>query len=107
MYNAIVEAVQKKIRNTDFFKIIPNGTAVQNARTSSVGDRITRDGFHLSYDFGRYIAGLTIVHALTGEDISDIEYKPSGVSDAYRKIAIESAMNAVANPYEVTQSQYR
>ncbi len=106
MYNAIVEAVQKKVATKDFFMIIPNGTAVQNARTSSVGDHLTRDGFHLSYDLGRYIAGLTIVHALTGEDISDIEYKPSGVGSKLQKIAIESAMNAVANPYEVTQSAY-
>ena len=57
MYEAIVEAVKEKVRsNEDISMVIPVGTAIQNARTSFVGDTLTRDGYHLTYDFGRYVA---------------------------------------------------
>ena len=43
MYNAIVGAVQAKVD----FTVVPNGTAVQNARTSFVGDTLTL-AYHLA-----------------------------------------------------------
>ena len=59
-----------------------------------------------SYDIGRYIAGVTFFHAVTGMDISKLTYAPDGVNEQVRKVAIESAINAVKKPYEVTPSQY-
>lgn len=107
MYQAIVDTVNARIEsNSKIELVVPNGTSIQNARTSFVGDNLTRDGYHLSYDFGRYIAGLTLVSKMTGQDISNINYAPSGLGDAYKKIAVESAMNAVAKPYSITQSSY-
>jgi hypothetical protein len=107
MYNAIVSAVQNKIETNDNIDIIiPVGTAIQNARTSYLGDTLTRDGYHLSYDIGRYIAGVEFLHGLTNIDVSNLKYQPAGVTDNVRKIAIESANNATLNKYKVTQSKY-
>lgn len=107
MYNAIVNAVKTKIvTNDDIDRVIPVGTAIQNARTSSVGDTLTRDGYHLSYGLGRYIAGLCFIHSLTNIPIDNITYKPSDVTSEQQQIAIEAIKNAIAKPYEVTQSQY-
>ena len=107
MYNAIVNAVAKKIRvRDDIFAVSPTGTAIQNARTSYVGDKLTRDGYHLSYDFGRYIAGLTFFSQLTGISAENVTFAPDGVDDSLQKVAIEAASNAVKAPAEVTKSQY-
>lgn len=107
MYQAIVDTVNARIEsNSKIELVVPNGTSIQNARTSFVGDNLTRDGYHLSYDFGRYIAGLTLVAKMTGVDISTLEYAPTGVSKAYKDIAIESVINAINNPYKVTTSKY-
>ena len=54
MYEMIVKTVQKKILPTNVFStVIPSGTAIQNARTSFLGDSLNRDGFHLSIPLGR------------------------------------------------------
>ena len=107
MYNAIVSAVQNKIvTNTAFDLIVPNGTAVQNSRTSLLGDTTTRDGYHMSRDYGRYLTGLLFVKTVTGLSVDGITYAPSGVDTQETAIAIESVNNAYANPFEVTKSAY-
>ena len=107
MYNAILSAVSKKIKtNDDIALISPTGTAIQNARTSYVGDNLTRDGFHLTMDLGRYIAGLTFLSKLTGLSVENVTFAPEGIDDNLRKVAIESAMNAIKEPEKVTASAY-
>ena len=101
MYNAIVDAVQTKVKYT----VVPNGTAIQNARTSLLGDTLTRDGYHLNLKYGRLIAGLTFVAKVTDEDISTCDYVPSGITSKQYEIIIESVQNAIANPFAVTNSQ--
>ena len=104
MYNAIVETVQTVIVPNERFDIIsPTGTAIQNARASALGDTLTRDGYHLEYTYGRYLAGLTFFYALTGMDITEIEFAPAGVNDEVKAICIEAAVNAVKTPYSVTK----
>ena len=107
MYNAIVNAVITKILTNDRIEfVVPNGTAIQNARTSFVGDKLCRDPYcHLTEDFGRYIAGLTMFSKVTGLDITDITYSP-GLTDYRRSIAVESVKNAIANPFSITNSKY-
>lgn len=109
MYESIVSAVREKVyyNYPEIKHIVPNGTAIQNARTSYVGDTLTRDGFHLSLELGRYVAGLTFFHKLTGISIENIDYMPDGVDESLRDVAIESAMNAIASPWRVTESQYK
>ena len=107
MYESIVAAVQSEVATKSKIEyIVPNGTAIQNARTSYVGDRLTRDGFHLSLDLGRYIAGLTFFYQLTGISIENIEYIPDGVDPDLQKVAIESAISAVNMPFAISASQY-
>ncbi len=107
MYNSIVSTVQSKILTNDAFSvIIPSGTAIQNSRTSLLGDTTTRDGYHISKPYGRYLLGLMTVKSITGIDISNITYAPSGVSEVEKLIAVESVNNAYSTPYAVTKSVY-
>ena len=104
MYNNIVSCVQNKIlTNKDFSIIIPNATSIQNARTSILGDTLTRDGFHMSYDLGRYITGLMFFKQLTNISIDNISYSPNGVTEEQKEIAIKSVNCAYKNPYQITQ----
>lgn len=109
MYNAIVDALQLKIlTNSNFINIIPSGTAVQNMRTSFVGDNLTRDGYHMSYDKGRYLTALCYAKALTGCDLSQVNYTPSAYtfSSSLLDAMKEAVNNAVAQPFEVTESTF-
>ena len=105
MYNAITNAVKTTIQtNSAFDGFIPSGTAIQNLRTSYLGDHITRDGYHLSYDVGRYTAALTWAKLLTGESIDNVTYIPKEYPNVANHLpAIKEAVNnAVANPLQVT-----
>ena len=107
MYNAIVDAVNSEILTNDRIAgVIPSGTAIQNLRTSYFGDTLTRDGYHLSYDYGRYTAALTWFAYITGEDIANIDWVPSGYPNvAFNLSAIKEAVTAALDtPFEVTQS---
>jgi len=107
MYNAIVNAGQTKIlTNSAFTGIIPSGTTIQNLRTSYLGDHITRDGYHLSYDVGRYAAALTWAKLLTGESIDNVTYIPKEYPNVANHLpAIKEAVNnAIEKPFEVTPS---
>ena len=80
---------------------------------NAVDIALNRDGTHLDSGVGRYIAALTFMAALTGADISEVEWAPTNIGEdvrdvdaAARAVAIESVINALKNPYEVTQSQY-
>ena len=107
MYNAILDAVQSCVLPTGAFAtVFPVGTAVQNARTSYLGDTLTRDGFHLSIPYGRYMAALVWGRVLTGKSVVGIDYAPEGVTEEMKAIAIESVENAVKAPFEVTQSAF-
>ena len=109
MYKAIVAAVQANILpGRQFSAVVPSGTAIQNLRTSFVGDNLTRDGYHLSFDLGRYTAALTWAKALTGCDLAAIDWTPAEYLYSPRQLeAIKEAVeNAAGVPYEVTPSTY-
>lgn len=107
MYESIISAVRDRVyENGAFARVIPNGTAIQNARTSYVGDTLTRDGYHLSTDLGRYIAGLTLFCSLTGRSPADVAYMPDGVDVDIKKIADEAVANAIASPLAISNSAY-
>ena len=108
MYKGIINAVKTQIvPNKNFVAIIPNGTAVQNARTSFVGDNLTRDDAdHLTKNFGRYIAAMNFVCSISGVSVDDITYAPAGLTKDYIAIAKESVKNSILNPFEVTKSIY-
>ena len=65
--------------------IIPVGNAVSMARllpefnARGGGVPITRDGFHLSLDCGRYLAALTAYAFLTKKSARGVKYIPAGI----------------------------
>ena len=114
MYNAIVhctrDIVMKK-NNMNF--VFPAGTAIQNLRTSFIGDNLTRDGYHMSYNLGRYVVSLTWIYKLCemqGNPFpEDITYTPNEaeVPQYYLPAIREAVKNAVQKPYEISQSSYK
>lgn len=109
MYNAILDAVRTKVLSRgDFDFVIPSGTVVQNLRTSFIGDNITRDGYHMSYDIGRFATALMWARQITGKSIEGVAYRPSGYSYSDKTVlAIKEAVeNAYRKPFEVTESEY-
>ena len=106
MYNMIIDVVNTVITPLNFDVMIPCMTSIQNARTSFMGDTLTRDGYHLDYYIGRYIAGLTWYAAITGGSVDDIKYNPSSakITDDMMIAAKEAVKTAIANPLAVTQS---
>ena len=102
MYNAIVSTVKEKILTHDKIDgVIPSGTAIQNLRTSSLGDTLTADGYHLENTIGDYTAALTWFVTLTGNDPFSMFYYPAGAVEHFYDIA-EAVENAVAKPWQVT-----
>ncbi len=106
MYNMIIDVVKTVIEPLNFDIVIPCMTSIQNARTSFMGDTLTRDGYHLDYYIGRYIAALTWYASITGCPVDGIEFNPSTVkvSADMLKAAKEAVANAVKTPLAVTES---
>ena len=106
MYNMIIDVVNTVITPLNFDVMIPCMTSIQNARTSFMGDTLTRDGYHLDYYIGRYIAGLTWYAAITGGSVDGITYNPSTakINDDMLRAAKEAVKTSIAKPLEVTKS---
>lgn len=103
MYQSIVHATKKIKKSSAFAFVVPSGTAIQNARTSSIGDHYTRDGYHLQLDYGRFTAACTWYEIIFGQDVRDNSYKPAKVSDLQAQIAKEAAHKAVKKPFKVSK----
>lgn len=111
MYNAIVNTVKSDVETVDgICGIIPVGTAIQNMRSSYIGDTLHRDETtHLSADYGRYTAALTWFATITGCSIDNIDWVPqeqaSKITDL--RLVHEAVTNALKEPYSVTDSKYK
>jgi len=104
MYGMILSAVSSEVvgKHPGISLVSPSGTAIQNARTSFVGDTLTRDGYHLSYGLGRFVAGLTFFCTVSGASPDEVSFTPDTVSAEERKAAVISVKNALSHPYRVT-----
>jgi hypothetical protein len=101
MYRAIAEGAQRlKKENAQFSLFVPVGTAIQNARTSFVGDHLNRDGFHLDLVLGRYTAACTWFECLFGTKVVGNRYAPKGLNKAQIAVAQWAAHLAVELPFE-------
>lgn len=98
LFAAICAITQQMSAEAGVDRVIPTGTAIHNARTANLGYLMTRDGFHLSLDAGRYLASLTFLCALTG--ISPAKAADQPVKD--RAVLIKAAELALAHPFEIT-----
>ena len=102
MYLAITETVKKVAATTGIKIIIPSGTAIQNCRTSEIGDHLNRDGYHLDLLTGRYVAACTWFETFFHRSCVGNPFKPAGVTDRQAKIAQYAAHYAVQRPFEIT-----
>lgn len=101
MYQAIVDAVSQAKAHFDIDMVVPAGTAIQNGRTSYIGDRFTRDGYHLNLGIGRFTAAAAWFETLFGNILSN-SYAPEGFSTYDVDLVKAAAAAAVAKPKEVT-----
>lgn len=102
MYQAIVDTYRKAQALVDIAYVIPCGTAIQNGRSSLIGDNFTRDGYHLDRGIGRYTAACTWFEMLTGINVIGNSYKPEEISDLEAEIIQHAAHAAVRHPDKVT-----
>nr|WP_319512089.1 DUF4886 domain-containing protein [uncultured Draconibacterium sp.] len=102
MYECLVDAIDRAADLVDIDIIIPSGTAIQNGRTSGIGDNFNRDGYHLETSYGRYTAACTWFEKIFKKNVTRNSYSPEGV-DAYKvEIAQHAAHAAVKNPDGIT-----
>lgn len=106
MYRAIVETVDSVANRAGIEVIIPAGTAIQNARSSFIGDNLCRDGYHLTYGIGRYTAACTWYEKLLGKPVIGNSFKPLGMSDVEVEIAQHAAHFAVVKPNDTSSLAY-
>ncbi|MDR0938719.1 MAG: DUF4886 domain-containing protein [Mediterranea sp.] len=102
MYQAIMKAVKKAARMERIKIVIPSGTAIQNARTSTLGDHLTRDGYHLDLAVGRYTAACAWFEKIFKRKVVGNTYCPSTVTPEQKAIAQRAAHEAVRHPWRVT-----
>ena len=103
MYDSIRYAVQwTQILHPEFSFNVPCGTAIQNARTTYLGDNMNRDGYHLDLKIGRYTAACTWLETITGISPVGLNFKPEGVDNAAAHACQMAAHAAVMNPFAVT-----
>ena len=103
MYDAINGALKQVINDIHPDVIVPSGTAIQNARTSSIGDNMNRDGYHLNLLYGRYTAACTWFQAIFKRSVVGNSYAPEGVTAEQKTIAQKAASAAVKHKFKVTQ----
>ncbi len=106
MFRAIIDAYNRAAELIGVTVIVPSGTAIQNARTSFIGDGMNRDGFHLNLTYGRFTAACTWYERLFG-GICRNSYVPEGMTKDYVKVAHKSARQAVRHPDRVTKIRVR
>ncbi len=102
MYRAIADVSAKVSGIVPIDIVVPAGTAIQNARTSYIGDNFDRDGYHLRFSLGRYVAACTWFEKLFGVSVVGMNYKPADVTEREKEVAQYAAHFAVRDPYEVT-----
>ncbi|GAB1462140.1 DUF4886 domain-containing protein [Pedobacter sp.] len=101
MYNAIVNVSQNITPIVPGATIIPAGTAIQNARTSALGESYNvGDGYHLN-PLGKYIAACTWFEKIFGQSVVGNTYT-AGFSAFEVLVAQNAAHLAVQKPYEVS-----
>lgn len=103
MYKGITDASAKVNKLIAIDLVIPAGTAIQNARTSFVGDNMTRDGYHLDLNIGRYTASCVWYEAIFKTNVIGNSYKPEKLSAYVAKTAQHAAHSAIKRPFKVTK----
>lgn len=107
MYNALVNCYKTYVEPTGLFeKTIFNGTAVQNIRTSYMGDNFSRDGKHMSNVHGRYLLTSNFLSTIydIDLDLTPIPFIPDGMNRSYQKLVNETVRNTRKHNDVITPS---
>lgn len=102
MYNAIIDCAYRAAEQAGISTVVPAGTAVQNARTTYLGQNMNRDGYHMNFEYGRYLVGLTYAAVVLGVDPQTVAYHPSTISDNLAQLCRDAVTAALAKPKEIT-----
>lgn len=123
MYQGIAAATTQLFSDGSIDILIPTGTAIQNARSTSLNTphNLTRDGTHLCQGVGLYIGACTWFQTLFApvfdvtilgnpatHRVSDTErwwdtpYEPVDVTSENRELCQQCAFEAVYHPFEIT-----
>lgn len=102
MYNAIIDCAYRAAEQAGINTVVPAGTAVQNARTTYIGQNMNRDGYHMNFEYGRYLVGLTYAAVVFGVDPQTVTYHPSTISDNLAQLCRDAVTAALAKPKEIT-----
>ena len=95
MFADVKTSYQKAAKAISADGVLPSGTALMTAAENGLV-HTHRDGLHLSYGAGRYLASLTWYKTLTGNDITNNDFTDfdEPVSDEERKIVIAAVQAA-------------
>lgn len=110
-YKDIVAATKKYvIPNKGVTGLIPVATAIQNVRSSFMGDTFNNpanedDGYHLN-SRGCFVAALTWYCYFSGQKAVDASFRGPMNEKEYAAIA-EAVDNALSNPFEFTESKIK
>ena len=102
MYNAIVECAYKAADEAGISTVVPAGTAVQNCRTTYIGQNMNRDGYHMNFEYGRYTVGLAYAATVLGIDPQTVTYHPASISDNLAQLCKDAVTAALATPKAIT-----
>ncbi|MBQ6185497.1 MAG: DUF4886 domain-containing protein [Bacteroidales bacterium] len=120
MYNAILDCVKRSRTDFNVPVVIPSGYAVQIARGTRLNNedrvpaystvyQLTRDGFHLSRQYGRYIAACTwfeaLIRPVLGKSVKGnpylLEDTEFTITKKDAKLCQKCAIEAVSNFYKL------
>ena len=111
------------VPNFDWAYVFPNGTTLQNLKSSTWENaKLYRDYAHVT-DFGRWAAAYTWYCTMFDKDITACKLAPMNYkvvldeasrllkkdlewTQEQKDLMIEAVGNALANPYQMTQSKY-
>jgi hypothetical protein len=102
MYNAILSTYANALNLVPISQVVPSGTAIQNARTSVLGNDLTRDGYHLSWGVGRFVVACTWYESLTGHNVTNNSYTSNLLSAKETQLAKKAAHFANLKPFNIT-----
>ena len=100
MFNSIVTATQSATNQVT--RIVPVGTAIQNARTTYLGESVINGDIELNATSGQYIAAMTWIEALFGIDVSASPLMIPQMSEYVNNLYKLSAHNAITHNKQVT-----
>lgn len=95
MWDSIQACTKTLTDNHSLLTVIPCGLAIQNARSTKLGDTLCRDGYHLNYTYGRYTAACVWFELITGLDVRRNKYRNTAMTSSQRRLSQRSAHRAV------------